>query len=156
VVKRKNVPGSPFSEWLYDIKNHGMDPRENDIRVSDMDWIIWKKEDYDFGDGPFMMIEEKCYNKPMQPDQGLLFYSLDKILKTSKYYQGFHLLRFEKTTPDDGAIFLDEKWITKADLIQFWQFGKPSEWYVSWFYKLKADGINWRQKCEKRDSSYYN
>jgi len=38
-------------------------------------------------------------------------------------YKGFHLLQFEKESPEDGMIFLNKVEITKEELIKFLRFG---------------------------------
>ena len=155
IAQRKHGQGSAFSEWLRDETNHTLRPREDNIRINDIDWFIWKKSG-SYGDGYYMMIEEKCYDKLMTPDQALMYKKLENIHSVDPWYLGFHFLRFGGTTPDDGSIHLDEKYISKDDLIQFMKFGSPKEWYKSYFEKLHDRKIPWMQLTVKRDASYYS
>ena len=141
----KSVPRSPFSDWLRTVGKKHWDSHLDGIRVYDIDWCVWKKEDDDFGDGPFMLFEEKQFYARPRRDQAFLMYKLDKILKADLYYKGFHLLQFEKNHPSNGDILLDEEYITYDDFITFWQFGAPDKKYISWFDKLKEKDVHWKQ-----------
>jgi len=73
----------------------------------------------------WMLIEEKRYNKRPGNWQKTMFDVLDAASKSDNNYCGFHYLRFENTSPEDGAIWLDDKPITKSKLIQFLKFDFP-------------------------------
>ena len=45
-----------------------------------------------------------------------------RAAKTDPNYCGFHLLQFEKTSPDDGKIYIDGYQVTIEQLIQFLKF----------------------------------
>jgi len=46
-----------------------------------------------------------------------------------------HVLRFEKTCPEDGSIRLDNKIINSYELLLFLQFDAPVDWYTGYFQK---------------------
>lgn len=143
-LEREATQRSDFSDWLRDEDLHGMQT----VRIYDADWMIYQKENFETLEGRIMILEEKCMNGLMSHDQAAAYLQIDKGMKIGNpyYWSGFHYLRFEKTTPENGAIFIDENWISKADFIKFLEFKMPDSIYVSWFDKLAADGINWRQR----------
>jgi hypothetical protein len=71
-----------------------------------------------------MLIEEKRYMSKCPFSQKGQFRRLAKKLKflADENYCGFHLIQFEKTSPEDGRIYLDHKEITKDQLISFLRF----------------------------------
>jgi len=72
--------------------------------------------------GEWMFIEEKCYNTAIKYWQKKLFSIIHNVCRADKKYRGFHLLVFENTSPEDGKIFLDNKEISKEQLLNFLSF----------------------------------
>ena len=70
----------------------------------------------------FMLLEEKRYKGTVKFYQEKLFKRIDKLCQADPLYCGFHKLVFENTNPDDGKMWLDEKLITRDEVIQFLQF----------------------------------
>ena len=70
----------------------------------------------------WMLIEEKRYGRKSQFPQTAMFELLDKACRSDNNYCGFYYLIFEKTSPDDGKIFLNDKEISKDELINFLRF----------------------------------
>ncbi len=144
-----------FSNWIrqFGDKNNPryrplLDTWANTYRVYDVDYVVWKKVGND-GAGPYMFIEEKVHDARMRHDQALLYFKLDSVLgEFDSDYMGFHYIRFENTTPDNGLVFLDEKMIEVEDLLLFIELKQPGSMYKSWFEKLNDDGINWRNKIQ--------
>ena len=81
----------------------------------DFFWKNWKTK-------KFMLIEEKRHMSEMATFQRYIYKQLDDAFSSDPNYCGFHLLQFENTSPEDGKIFLDNKEITKADLLHFLMF----------------------------------
>jgi hypothetical protein len=71
-----------------------------------------------------MLIEEKRFMGTMQYWQKKTFDLIIQQCKKDPNFCGFHVIQFEKTSPDDGKIFLDSKEINKIDLIKFLRFEK--------------------------------
>ncbi len=94
--------------------------------------------DYMWGNhktGKWMLLEEKRYNKGLTFAQTKQFQDLDKAAGSDPKYHGFHLLRFEKTNPEDGKLRLDNKIISISELISFLRFERKDGWYLSYFRK---------------------
>jgi hypothetical protein len=93
-------------------------------RNYNLDIIWWRKQGWNKTPEYWMLIEEKRYMSPVKGDQLLTFQWLhDKIkLLNDPTYKGFYILQFENTSPDDGKIFLNEKEITKEQLLKFLKF----------------------------------
>ena len=72
--------------------------------------------------GEWMFIEEKRYNTAIKYWQKKLFSIMHNVCRADKKYRGFHLLVFENTSPEDGKIFLDNKEISKEQLLNFLSF----------------------------------
>jgi len=97
--------------------------------ATNLDWI-WQ----DYKRDLFMLIEEKRYRALPKFYQVILYKLLDTACKSLyKNYRGFHCLIFENTSPDDGGIYLDGKWISREELIAFLQFSSPDDWYQSYY-----------------------
>jgi hypothetical protein len=69
-----------------------------------------------------------------------MFEKVDKSTMSS-YYKGFHLLRFERTSPDDGRSWLDDVEISREQLIDFLRFELPEGHYRSYFEKTKSRSV---------------
>jgi len=82
----------------------------------------------------WMLLEEGRFGKEPRWAQSNLFKIIDSAINDSNY-RGFHILRFEKTTPDDGKTWLDNKEINRNDLIEFLKYEKPHDWYKSYYWK---------------------
>ena len=88
--------------------------------------IDYKWENYKTGQ--WMFIEEKRYGRLVESSQRKQFVSLDKAQR-DPLYRGFWIIRFQKTSPEDGLIWLGrlcqqsqaEKYeeITKQQLLGF-------------------------------------
>jgi hypothetical protein len=94
----------------------------------------------------WMLIEEKRYKKMPEFYQIEDYKVIDKTSQTDPKYKGFHVIVFEKTSPDDGDIFLDGKFINVHDLLDFLRFEKPSDWYKSWFPGKNVDYVSFGRK----------
>lgn len=94
---------------------------------TNIDWM-WRS----YKNKLWMLIEEKRYGYFPKFYQTESYAILDAAIHDDNY-RGFHLLVFENTDPDDGAIFLDGYSVTQTELIEFMQFSKPSTWYTSYF-----------------------
>jgi len=44
-------------------------------------------------------------------------------------YYGYHLIEFEKTTPDDGKVWVDGRRVSREELIRFLRFEETTERY---------------------------
>ena len=78
-------------------------------------WLNYKS-------GLWMLVEEKRYGCKVRFPQDKMFSLIDKACKSDKNYMGFHIIIFEKTSPDDGKIWLDAEEIDKQQLIKFLHF----------------------------------
>ena len=116
-VKRRDNHSTEFGLWL----------REQPEIDSNLGYLatnidyVW----YNYKTKKWMFIEEKRYGYKPKSWQRSIFKLIHQSIK-SLTYCGFHLLVFENSNPDDGKIWLDNKEITKEDLITFLKdFNKP-------------------------------
>ena len=93
--------------------------------------FLWKN----YHSGYWMFIEEKRFRYVPKFYQVKLYQMLDAACSAADGYKGFHLLIFENTSPSDGAIWLDGRYITSCDFIKFLTFENENEWYKSYFPK---------------------
>ena len=70
----------------------------------------------------FMLLEEKRYGASVKFPQTECFAVLDRACQSADGYEGFHVIRFENTSPDDGRMWLDDAEIDRAALIRFLRF----------------------------------
>jgi hypothetical protein len=88
-------------------------------------WSNYKTEEY-------MLIEEKRFCAQLSLSQKKLFDKIDKNCRNDRDYKGFHKLIFQNTSPEDGAIILCDKIITKEQLIKFLRFEKICAGFHYW------------------------
>ena len=112
--KRFDSHSTEFGLWLREQKN--IDSSLGYI-ATNIDYV-WRN----YKTGQWMLIEEKRYMSKVKRWQQEIFDLLDWCSKHHPKFHGFHTLQFEKTSPEDGAIFLDGQRITKENLINFLQF----------------------------------
>jgi len=77
---------------------------------------------HNYNTGEWMLLEEKRHKKTPEPWQKNLFKKIHKQARNDPQYKGFHLLKFENTSPEDGKMWLDGTLISKTELIAFLQF----------------------------------
>ena len=113
--KRNDSHSTEFGLWLRE--QPAIDSRIGYI-TSNIDYV-W----HNFKTGEWMLIEEKRYCAKVGFPQSVLFKLVHHACKWQEKYRGFHLLVFEKTSPEDGKVWLDKKEISKGELIKFLSFG---------------------------------
>lgn len=79
---------------------------------------VW--ENYRTGD--WMLIEEKRFGRAPTWSQAKQFRRLDEACRNAPGYHGFHLIVFEHLSPDDGWIRLDDRDVSKEELLAFLRF----------------------------------
>lgn len=114
--KRFDSHSTEFGLWLR--KQKSIDSSLGYI-ATNVDYV-WRN----YKTGDWMLIEEKRYMSKVKRWQQEIFDLLAWCSQHHPKFCGFHTLQFEKTSPEDGAIFLDGQKITKKDLINFLQFKK--------------------------------
>lgn len=115
MTKRRNdAHSTEFGLWLRDQKqiDSGLGFVATNI---DYLWSNYKT-------GEWMLIEEKRYGSRPSFCQRNLFETLHKACRGAAGYRGMHLLVFERTSPEDGMMWLDNKEITAEELLAFLRF----------------------------------
>jgi len=120
---------SAFSKWLYEEVWPWL---EGTTDIEDIDFVI-----FNYMTGDLMTLETKERKGVMGSAQRdthnvlrqLLMLSSGATVHTKRgvrpiKYHGHHLLQFQNSTPDDGWVKLDGKYITKEQLITFLCFGR--------------------------------
>lgn len=70
----------------------------------------------------WLYLEEKRYGYDVKFPQTEMFKIADVAASNDINYCGFHKLIFENTNPEDGCMWLDDKEITREELIKFLRF----------------------------------
>ena len=115
-AKRKDNHSTEFGLWL----------REQSEIDSGLGYLatnldfIWRN----YKTGYWLMIEEKRYRAVMKRWQKDIFRMLHEAAKNDKNYKGFYLIQFEKTSPEDGAIWINNKESSKRELLDLLTFKK--------------------------------
>ena len=112
--KRYDSHSTEFGLWLRDQKE--IDSSLGYL-ATNIDYV-WKN----YNTEKWMFIEEKRFMSKVKSWQHEIFKALHIWAKRDPNFCGFHLIQFEKTSPEDGKIFLDKKEISKNNLIKFLQF----------------------------------
>jgi hypothetical protein len=115
-LQRKDNHSTEFGIWLRQQKE--IDSSLGYV-ATNIDFL-WKN----YKNGLWMFIEEKRYGSQPKEWQRKIFKMLNAICSVNPLnkYCGFHLIVFEKTSPDDGKIYLDNNEITRDYLLKFLQF----------------------------------
>jgi len=109
--QRHDSHSTEFGLWL---RNQGEIDSRLGYVASNLDYI-WNN----YKTGLWMLLEEKRYGKAPAFYQIALFKIIDAAAKRDPNYRGFHIIKFQKTSPEDGYIWLDEKRIDEKELIAF-------------------------------------
>jgi len=121
-----------FSLWLR--SQSSLDSRRAGFTANNLDYI-WTN----YKQNRVMVIEEKRFMAKLTYPQKRDFSWLDNKLEGTPNYYGFHLIQFEKRSPEDGNVFLDGSKISVDDLFSFLKFEAPPEVYVSYFVKTSQN-----------------
>lgn len=113
--KRNDGHSTEFGLWLREQPE--LDSRRHCFVATNIDYL-WSN----YKTGEWMLIEEKRYKRKPTRSQSDLFKLLHTAAKHDPQYCGFHVIIFENTSPDDGAIWVDEYEVSKDELMQFLQF----------------------------------
>lgn len=112
--QRNDNHSTEFGIWLR--KQKEIDSKLGFV-TTNLDYI-WQN----YKTGEWMLIEEKRYMSLLRFPQSKLLEIVDRVAKHDRNYRGFHIIQFEKTSPDDGSIYLDGKQITREQLVLFLRF----------------------------------
>jgi len=129
--KKPVSPATEFSDWSREQKairsSVGFVPTDLDFV-----WLNYKSKQW-------MLLEEKRYNARLEMPQRGVFNVLHNSIN-DKNYKGFYIVRFEKTSPEDGSITIENLSSGKTRKINKKQF----------FYFLQ---MNWKHKQKEKDVS---
>jgi hypothetical protein len=92
----------------------------------------------------WMYLEEKRFNTWPRTWQLDFFREIDEATRSSNY-KGFHLIRFERTSPDDGMLYVDDEVADREWLIAFLRFELPDRYYRSYFEKAKSRSVQYKK-----------
>jgi hypothetical protein len=112
--KRIDNNSTEFGLWLREQPE--IDSKDGYV-ATNIDYV-W----HNYNNHLWMLIEEKRFHCRPRTWQKDVFTLVHALCYLDKNYRGFHVLVFENTSPDDGKMWLDEKLISRDDLIQFLQF----------------------------------
>lgn len=116
-----------FSQW----HTKNLPSPQSGLCIGNQDWIF-----YNYKTKRLMLCEEKCYGNFINPNEWqfkffrdimdpalTMFCSVPRFLKQADkecqiYYQGYHYITFENTSPDNGVIWWDNVEISKEKLIE--------------------------------------
>lgn len=117
---RSGIPPTEFSDWL---RNQSRISSNKGFRATNLDYI-WNNT----YSGKWMMIEEKRRMVKLTSTQIDSFSILHKLALQDENYVGFYLIQFENTSPEDGRIFITDRFnkennkpveVNKEQLIEF-------------------------------------
>lgn len=102
-----------FSNWV----RQNLPDSSSGYMVSDLDFIL-----YNYKTKKLKLLEVKTRGSRMPEFQRCIFRDLShwitRGIDGGWQYLGFHLLVFEKTSFDDGRVYLDGKEVTEAELVR--------------------------------------
>jgi hypothetical protein len=115
-----------FSLWLRNkLPDNVTFAREDDALSSKLGFIttdidyIWMN----FKTNEWIIIEEKRRRKEVPFAQKNILVMIHNLArKHDKKYRGLYLIQFERTNPEDGKIWINNKEVTKENLIKLLRF----------------------------------
>uniref|UniRef100_A0A6H2A153 Uncharacterized protein n=1 Tax=viral metagenome TaxID=1070528 RepID=A0A6H2A153_9ZZZZ len=113
-MQRRDNRGTVFTNWIRQPEELSS---EKGYVATDID-LLW--ENYKLK--KYMFIEEKTFMAKPTDCQLRQMNRVHRINFKRNEYCGYHLIQFEKNSPEDGRIFLDGKEISKERLLTFLQF----------------------------------
>lgn len=116
--QRKDSHSTEFGLWLRNQPE--LDSKKEGFIATNIDYM-WRN----YKTNEWMLIEEKRYKdsgSDVSQWQRQMFVIIDKACKNDPDYKGIHLVHFEKTSPDDGKVYLDRSPVNKEQLIKFLRF----------------------------------
>ena len=114
--KRNDNHSTEFGLWLREQEE--IDSRKGFV-ATNIDYM-WKN----YMTNDWMLIEEKRYGSQPQYAQKRLFEYINTVCYQRPFYKGFYLIVFEKTSPLDGKVFINDLLVTQDELIRFLRFDK--------------------------------
>lgn len=116
---RHDKHSTEFGLWLRDQQE--IDSRLGFVATNiDYVWKNWKT-------GKWYLIEEKRFMSEPKEWQHNIFKMIDRLSKEDENYCGFFIIQFEKTSPEDGKIFVNKKEFSVEELIQFLKFERETK-----------------------------
>lgn len=123
--QRRDNASTEFGIWLR--QQEPLDSKHGFVTTNiDYLWRNYKTKQW-------MLIEEKRHRYVPKFYQIKLYKVIDLACKLAPGYNGFHTVIFENTSPDDGGIWLDGRYIPQDDFMKFLRFEQPSSWYESYY-----------------------
>ncbi len=124
--KRSWTEQLPFNKWIREQPE--IDSHRECFSATNIDFM-WEGPN---NPGYWLLLETKQYGSTVEKWQLIAFSRIHKAI-TDPLYRGFHILQFEKTSPKDGAMFLDGRFMIRKDLIEFLRFEKSRSDYETTF-----------------------
>lgn len=121
----------PFNVWIREQKE--LDSHKERFSATNIDFL-WEGPN---NPGYWMLIETKQFRSRVPSWQMIAFTRIHNSIQ-DPCYRGFHILQFENTTPKDGAMFLDGRFMIRKDLIQFLRFEKAPAYYETTFIQSQS------------------
>lgn len=112
--KRYDNHSTEFGLWL---REQPEIDSKNGYLATNIDFM-WSN----YNTGEWMLIEEKRYMAEPREWQRKLFTILNFVCELDPKYKGFHYIKFERTSPEDGKMYLDKKEVSRDELIEFLRF----------------------------------
>ena len=130
--KRNDSHSTEFGLWLRE--QHLISSKVGFVATNlDFVWNNYKT-------GEWMLLEEKRYMSDVTWSQKKIYKLLFSNIEKNKTFKGIHLVQFEKTSPEDGGIWLNRKRITGHDFMLFLMFR----------FDLLHDGYRLQRYCAKK------
>ena len=80
---------------------------------------------HNYKTGEWMLIEEKRYGRFPSACQSGIYHIVTDASENDPLFRGYHFIQFEKTSPEDGDVFVDGQKVSRQELIAFLQFEAP-------------------------------
>jgi hypothetical protein len=115
-ARRRDGGGSVFSNWLRKQPEISSDKKRGYV-ATDIDFI-W----HNYRTGEWMFLEEKCFLAPVERWQHEMLMILWNVAKHDPKFRGGYVIQFERTSPDDGDIYINKVQVSREQFMLFLQF----------------------------------
>jgi hypothetical protein len=119
--QRNDKHSTEFGLWLRQ-EEHPINSKFG-YQTTNIDYVWTNKRTYNW-----LLIEEKRYSCEVPNWQKIVFSLVKRNAEHDPKYKGFFYIIFEKTSPEDGRMWINNKEATKDELLKLLQFDEDTVW----------------------------
>lgn len=112
--KRRDNHSTEFGLWL---RKQGEIDSSLGFIATNVDFV-WRN----YKTGEWLLLEEKRYGRDCPRWQKEIFAVLHRAARNDPKYRGFYFVKFEKTSPEDGKLWINNRESNRETLLKLLRF----------------------------------